>query len=224
MSGDETTASGGSSIELWLSSGDERVAQVTLQRRADLRVELTDRVAVLDGTVDHYLAKAAAERAARRVEGLCGVESRIQVRPRAAHVQTDADLSAAAVRALEWSALVPREPITVRVESGAVTLGGAVSWAGDRIAAEDIVSRLGGVTDVRNQIAVRPATRPAGFQERLREAVQHQHARHVAVELRGDTVVLRGRVRSLAERDELEHAVWTVPGVGALADEVEVAL
>jgi osmotically-inducible protein OsmY len=237
MGADEIPASGGSSIELWLSGGDERVAQVTLQRRvweelrdetllagADLRVEVTDRVAVLDGTVDYYLAKAAAERAARRVEGLCGVESRIQVRPRAAHIQTDADLTTAAVRALEWSALVPREPITVRVESGAVTLGGAVSRAGDRIAAEDVVSRLGGVTDVRNEIAVRPAPRPARFRERVREAVQRQHARHVTVELRGDAVVLRGRVRSLAERDGLEHAVWNVPGVAALTDEVEVAL
>jgi osmotically-inducible protein OsmY len=58
----------------------------------------------------------------------------------------------------------------------------------------------------------------------VREAVHGQHARHVAVELRGDTVVLRGRVRSLAERDGLEHAVWTVPGVAALTDEVEVAV
>ena len=95
MGADEITGSGGSSIELWLSGGDEQATEVRLQRRvweelredvtlagADLRVEVTDGVAVLDGIVDHYRAKAAAERAARRVEGLCGVESRIQVRSR----------------------------------------------------------------------------------------------------------------------------------------------
>ena len=236
MGADEITGSGGSSIELWLSDGDERVAQVTLQGRvwdefreearlagADLRVEVTDRVAVLDGTVDHYLAKAAAERAARRVEGLCGVESHIQVRLRAAHVQTDADLTAAATRALDCSALGPSAGITVRVESGVITLGGAVRRVAGRSAAEDAVSRLPGVTDVCNEIAVRPARRFEQIGEPVREAVQRQHARHVAVELRGDTVVLRGRVRSLAERDGLEHAVWTVPGVAALTDEVEVA-
>jgi osmotically-inducible protein OsmY len=237
MDADDITASGGSSIELWLSAGDEQVTQVTLQRRvweelreetvlagADLRVELTDRVAVLDGTVDHYLAKAAAERAARRVEGICGVESCIQVRPRATHnAQTDADLAAAATRALDRSTLGPPEGITVRVESGVITLGGVVRRVAERIAAEDAVSPLPGVTDIRNEIAVRPATRPEHLGEQVREAVQRQHARHVAVELRGDTVVLRGRVRSLAERDGLEHTVWTVPGVAALTDEVEVA-
>ncbi len=94
MGTDEIPESGGSSIELWLSGGEERVAQVELQRRvweelreepllarADLRVELTDRVAVLDGTVDHNLARAAAERAAWRVQGLRGVKNRLQVQP-----------------------------------------------------------------------------------------------------------------------------------------------
>ena len=92
MDADEITGSGGSSIELWLSGGDEQVAQVTLQRRvweelrkeqvlagADILVEVADRVAVLEGTVDHPLAKAAAERAARRVEGLRDVRSCIVV-------------------------------------------------------------------------------------------------------------------------------------------------
>ena len=93
MGAEEITGSGGSSIELWLSGGAEQATDVRLRERvweelheevrlagAELRVEVNDRVAVLDGTVDHYLAKAAAERAARRVEGLRGVESRIQVR------------------------------------------------------------------------------------------------------------------------------------------------
>ncbi len=93
MGADEVTGSGGSSIELWLSGGEDQLAQVTLQRRvweelreetlltgADLLVEVADRVAVLEGSVDHERAKAAAERAAWRVKGLRGVENRIQVR------------------------------------------------------------------------------------------------------------------------------------------------
>lgn len=95
MDADEIAGSGGSSIELWLSGGDEPPADVRLQARvweelhrevrldgAELRVEVNDGVAVLDGTVDLAVAKAAAERAARRVEGLTGVESRIEVRSR----------------------------------------------------------------------------------------------------------------------------------------------
>ncbi len=93
MDGNEITASGGSSIELWLSGGEDELAQVTLQRRVweeireemllvdvDLLVEVTGRVAVLEGVVDDHRARAAAERAAWRVEGLRGVENRIHVR------------------------------------------------------------------------------------------------------------------------------------------------
>jgi len=236
MSADEITASGGSSIEMWLSSGEEEhVAQMELQQRvwdefaseallqdADLRVEVADRVAVLEGTVEQYFVKATAERAARRVEGLRAVESRIQVQLRAAHIQTDADLTAAASRALEWGGLVPPERITVRVEAGVITLGGEVGWESQRAAAVGVVSRLAGVKDVHNRIAVRPPVRPDRLERRIRNALRHVPARHVTVGTHGDTVVLHGRVRSLAQRDDVEHAVWAVPGVAAVADEIEV--
>ena len=102
MGDDEITGSGGSSIELWLSGGEEHVADVALQGRvweelreetllagADLRVEVTNRVAVLVGRVDHLLATAAAERAAWRVKGLRGVQSRIQVRGVSSPIHSD---------------------------------------------------------------------------------------------------------------------------------------
>ena len=102
MGDDEITGSGGSSIELWLSGGEEQATAVRLQRQvweelreeatlegADLRVEVTNRVAVLEGTVDHHLAKAAAERAAWRVKGLRGVQSRIQVRGVSSPIHSD---------------------------------------------------------------------------------------------------------------------------------------
>ena len=93
MGAEEIVGSGGSSIELWLSGGDEPSGDVRLQTRiweelhqearledAELCVEVVDGVAVLDGTVDQAATKTAAERAARRVEGLRSVESHIQVR------------------------------------------------------------------------------------------------------------------------------------------------
>jgi osmotically-inducible protein OsmY len=95
MGADEIMGSGGSSIELWLSGDDRQIADVRLQEKvweqlheevtlvgADLQVEVTDGVALLDGTVDHYLAKTTAERATRRVPHLRGVESHIRVRSR----------------------------------------------------------------------------------------------------------------------------------------------
>jgi len=93
MGADEITGSGGSSIELWLSGGNERAMDMQFQDRiweelhaevrlatAELRVEVNGGVAVLDGTVDRDVTRATAERAARRVQGLRNVENHIQVR------------------------------------------------------------------------------------------------------------------------------------------------
>jgi osmotically-inducible protein OsmY len=93
MGAEEIAGSGGSSIELWLSGSDEPFSDVRLQARiweelhedarlegAELRVEVVDGAAVLDGTVDQVVTKTLAERAARRVDGLRSVESHIQVR------------------------------------------------------------------------------------------------------------------------------------------------
>lgn len=231
----EENTSGGWSIELYLAGGDERVVHAALQRRvweelsweallqgAELRVEVAERVAVLEGTVEHYPAKAAAGQAARRVEGITDVDNRLVVRAPAARARSDTDLAGAAARALEWSALVPHERLTVEVDGGAVTLAGEVGRDCERAAAEDVVSRLAGVTDVRNRIAVRPAVHPEHLKDRVQDALRHEHAKHIAVDTRGDTVVLRGRVRSLAQRDEIEHAVRAVPGVAAVEDGIIV--
>ena len=93
MSAEEITGSGGSSIEMWLSGEDDQHSEVALQGRvweelrrepllvsADLEVEVMDHVAVLSGRVNQQIARTAAERAARRVEGVREVENRIQVR------------------------------------------------------------------------------------------------------------------------------------------------
>jgi len=42
--------------------------------------------------------------------------------------RTDPDIAAAAVRALEWDAMVPTEKIQVTVSKGWVTLQGDVEW------------------------------------------------------------------------------------------------
>ena len=231
----EAMASGGWSIELWLSGADDRATQGELQRRvweelaweallqgAELRVEVADYAAVLEGTAEHYLAKAAAERAARRVEGIRGIDNRIEVRPPASAARSDAEILAAAERALEWSALVPHKRITLHVAAGVVTLAGEVTRACELAVAQDVVSSLAGVTDIRNRITVRPAVHPDDLKDHLKKALRHEHVRHVSIETHGDTVVLHGRVRSLAQRDEVKHAVWAVPGVGAVQDEMEV--
>jgi len=48
-------------------------------------------------------------------------------------------------------------------------------------------------------------------------------AQRIQVEVDGDKVVLRGDVRSWAERSEAERAAWSAPGVGRVEDDLVVA-
>lgn len=70
----------------------------------EIGVIVKDGVVTLTGWVDSYMKKWAAEEAAHCVRGVKAVASDIEVRlPRSAE-RTDADIAAAAVRALKWDA------------------------------------------------------------------------------------------------------------------------
>ena len=229
---------GGMSIQMWLSRGEDLFLQTKLQRQvwdelkwepmldvANIWVEVADGVVTLAGMVPSYPAKVAAERAVQRVSGVRAVRNDIEVELPASQVRSDSALAKAAVRALEWDVLVPHEKITIQVVEGRVTLAGAVTRDYERAAAAEAVTHLVGIRGVVNLVTVKAKSSVADLKGRIEAALRHTagtHGRHIKVETYGDTVVLHGSVRSLAEREEAEHAVWTVPGVGRIEDDVEI--
>src|SRR5438552_6627380 len=84
----------------------------------EIGVSVKDGVVTLMGWVDTYTKKWAAEDAAHRVRGVKAVANDIEVRLPSSAERTDADLAAAAVRALEWDAFVPIERLDVTVAKG----------------------------------------------------------------------------------------------------------
>src|SRR5437879_2524182 len=122
----------------------------------EIGVAVKDGVVTLTGWVDSYTKKWAAEEAAHRVQGVLAVANDIEVRLPSSAERTDADIAAAAVRALEWDALVPTERLDVTVSKGWVTLRGEVEWQYQRQDTERVVRRLSGVRGVTNLITVKP--------------------------------------------------------------------
>src|SRR5262245_25518266 len=76
-------------------------------------VAVEDGVVTLAGWVDSYIKKWTAERAAQRVKGVRAVANEVDVRLPGSSVRADADLAAAATRALAWDALVPAGQLEV---------------------------------------------------------------------------------------------------------------
>src|SRR2546426_9534005 len=113
---------------------DEQIQQDVLEElKWDTRVQpneigvaVKDGVVTLTGWVDSYTKKWAAEEAAHRVRGVKAVANEIEVKLPSASERTDADIAAAAVRALEWDAFVSVDRLDVTVSKGWITLKGEV--------------------------------------------------------------------------------------------------
>ncbi len=94
----------------------------------EIGVAVKDGIVTLTGWVDSFTKRWAAEEAAHRVRGVKAVANDIEVKLGIGAERTDSEIAAAAVRALQWDALLVPEKIDVTVSKGWITLKGTVDW------------------------------------------------------------------------------------------------
>jgi osmotically-inducible protein OsmY len=191
----------------------------------DIGVTVDNGIVTLRGDVKTFAEKAAAERVTLRVYGVKGLANDVTVRVIAGSKRTDTEIAAAAVNALNWSAMVPKDHVTVTVTNGIVSLKGEVNWNFQREAAARAVRDLLGVVSVSNLIALKPHVREADVQAKIEEALKRSaevDARRINVHATDGRVTLSGNVRSAAERREAALAAWAAPGVREVENHVVV--
>jgi osmotically-inducible protein OsmY len=189
-------------------------------------VSVKDGVVMLTGHVSSYAEKRTAEEAIKRVYGVRAVANELDVKLPGSSKRTDEDIAADVVRAFKWNLFIPADTIKVVVASGWVTLEGQVRWRFQRNAAERAVQNLPGVIGVTNNIVVgSQRVSPSDIKEQIESAFARHaelEAGRLAVQLDGGKVILRGSVRSWAEKDEAERAAWMIPGVFQVDNQIVV--
>jgi osmotically-inducible protein OsmY len=205
---------------------------VEAELRFDPLVDETDIVVrningdvALNGTVPSYPQYLEATAAAQRVAGVKNVHNHLEVFLPDGDYRDDAMLTTAANDALALNVTVP-DGVEATADDGNLTLTGLVTYGRQRQAAELAVAGLTGVRNVKNDIDVSYDADPVDVTWLVQDALDRNALvsdnSDVSVDTRGNTVTLRGHVRTWAERDAVVGAAWMAGGVSEVRDDLVI--
>lgn len=192
----------------------------------EVGVSVKDGVVLLTGHVDSFYKKWAAEEAARSVRGVVAVANDLEVKLPASAERTDEDIARAAMNALESDTLLGSKNLQITVSNGWITVRGEVDWNYQKADAERLLRRLWGVKGVTNLITIKARPTPDEIKAKIEKALVRSaelDAQRISVEVQGSKAILKGKVRSWAEREEAERTAWVAPGITQVEDQLQVS-
>ncbi len=191
----------------------------------EIGVAVKNGIVTLSGTVNSYLKKTRAEKAAKRVSGVKAVAEDIEVKYADSLLKNDTEIAETILSALKCHSAINEEKIKVKVEDGVVTLDGEVDWEFQRNSAVMQIENLIGVKRIVNNITIKSGIVPKELKQKVNSAFHRSatiDAEKINIEVTGSKVVLTGKVRSWAEKNDAENAVWAAQGVNKVENNLEI--
>jgi osmotically-inducible protein OsmY len=192
---------------------------------SDISVKNINGDVALNGTVPSYPQYLEAAAAAQRVGGVKHVHNHLMVELPTGDYRDDTQLTTAANNALTWDVTVPAG-IEATASNGNLTLTGMVNFGMQRTAAEDAVSGLTGVRNVKDEIIINFDADPGDVDLLVQDALDRNALivddSNILVNTAANTVTLTGHVRTWAEHDAVLDAAWMASGVYDVIDDLVV--
>ena len=193
----------------------------------DISVKNMNGDVALNGTVPSYPQYLEAAAAARRVAGVKKLQNHLEVVLPTEDYRDDPTLTTMANNALTVNITVP-DGVEATASNGNVNvnLTGTVSYGSERTAAEQAVTYLTGVRNVKDDIEISTDADPIDVTLDVQDALDRYGLiwddSDVAVGTSGNTVTLTGHVRTWAEHDAVVDAAWMATGVYDVTDDLYV--
>jgi osmotically-inducible protein OsmY len=179
----------------------------------------------LNGTVPSYPQYQEAAAAAQRVGGVKHVHNHLSVELPTGDYRDDAQLTTAANNALTWDITVP-SGVEATARNGNLTLAGFVDFGSQRTAAEQAISGLTGVRNIKDEIAINISADPGDVTLLVQDALDRNALimddSDIVADTAGNTVTMTGHVRTWAEHDAVIDAAWMASGVYDVVDDLVI--
>jgi len=196
-----------------------------LVEASDISVRNMNGDVALNGTVPSYPQYLGAAAAARRVAGVKKVQNHLEVVLPSGDYRDDVMLTTTANNALTLNVTVP-DGVEAAAKDGNLTLTGTVGYGSERTAAEQAVTYLTGVRNVRDNIEINAGADSVDVNLNVLDALDRYALipddSDVAADTDGNTVTLTGHVRTWAEHDAVVDAAWMAAGVYDVRDDLYI--
>jgi osmotically-inducible protein OsmY len=190
-----------------------------------LDVQVAAGIVHLRGSVPSYYEKRIATEITNRIKGVADVVNELRVSPLAP--RADQEILADVRAALRRDVWVDEGKIDVNVTVGAVRLGGTVESYTEKSYAETDAWSVPGVTEVLNEVNIRPAEirRDDEVAAQVRGDLQRNiriDPAQIQVDVSGGVVTLRGTVLTVEQKWLADEVAWWTAGVRDVVNDLRV--
>jgi len=203
----------------------EAIKWKPLLHAAEIGVTAKEGIVTLSGTVDNYLKKIEAENAAKHVAGVKAIVEKIEVKFSRSLIRSDQEIAEAVANKLAESGYLPEELVKVKIENGKVWLSGNVSLYYQRSGAATAIRGIPGIKGIFNLIKIKNEVQDTIDKYKILDALHRDSlidGENIVVVVENGEVTLKGKVRSLFEKEEVERAIHKTPGIGHIDNQLLV--
>lgn len=192
---------------------------------AHIGVEVLKGVVTLSGHVDSFVEKWNAEQAVKRVPGVKILAVELDVMLPNDNKRSDTEIALAVSNALKHNIYRLDQFVKAKVEGAIVTLTGEAQWQYQVDAATNAIRYLAGVVGINNRVLLKPSISVSAVKKDIDEAIQRRarnDMKNIQVEIKGNEVLLSGKVEDWSERNLAIDAAWGVVGVQKVSDQMTI--